>query len=420
MNYKKIQKDNYTLHLIKTDRFKTVKVSLRLSKAYNKEESVYLKLLEKVLPINGTKKYKDINEITKALESLYNARIGYNFFVTAENMCFSTTLNIINPKYTEEKMYTETFNLFKDILTKPLLKDNKFKYFDNEKENLITNIKNAKDSLNAYSSLRFNEEFYKGTVYSEDNLKNIKLFENITNEKLLEVYNGLFNSFKIDVLVLGDYNEEEITLNVDNLLKDFTSKDNTEKDLYIKIKSKEEIKKESFNSSQSSLRIGLTLDNITEEERNSALLLYNTILGSMNNSVLFVNVREKNSLCYHVGSTINKFTDTLVIDAGISKENFEKTVSIIKDCLEMMKDVSVVKRLMKNAKKTLDISFNDFYENSTKIMNYYHINEFSYMPSIEERRTMVNNVTEEDVVSIANRISVGLIYLLEGSANEEN
>lgn len=32
MDYKKIIKDNYTLHLIKTDRFKTINIGLKLTK----------------------------------------------------------------------------------------------------------------------------------------------------------------------------------------------------------------------------------------------------------------------------------------------------------------------------------------------------------------------------------------------------
>ena len=36
MDYKKIIKDNYTLHLIKTDRFKTINIGLKLTKEYNK------------------------------------------------------------------------------------------------------------------------------------------------------------------------------------------------------------------------------------------------------------------------------------------------------------------------------------------------------------------------------------------------
>lgn len=414
MNYKKINKNNYTLHLINTDRFKTISVSLRFTKKYNKEESAYYKLLERVLPINGTKNYKSVNDISKKLESLYNTSIGFKFYVTGENMTFESNLRFINPKYTEENMYEESFNMFKEILTKPYLKNKEFKYFDLQKDNLIKSILNVKDDIRSYSSVRFSELFYKNTVYAENNYKNIKDFENINSDKLYACYKDLFNSFKLDLFVLGDISEEEITSYTDDLMKCFKENINVDRDFYIKVKSKEKVVKEKFNSSQSSLIIGLNINKLTKEERDYKLILYNTILGCMNNSLLFVNVREKNSLCYSVNSNISKFTETIVIKSGISKDNFEKAVKLIKETLEEMKDEKKVNKLINNAKKTLNLAYNDFYENKVKIMDYYFIREFISMPSIEERREKLEVLTVEDVTEIASKISVGLIYLLEG------
>lgn len=415
MNYKKIKRDNYNLHLINTDRFKTITVSLKFTKKYNREESVYFKLLERVLPINGTENYKSVNDITKKLESLYNANIGYKFYVTSENMTFETNLRIINPKYTKEDTYKESFDLFKEILTKPTLKNNQFKYFDLQKDNLINSILNVKDDLRSYSSLKFQEIFYKGTVYAENNYKNIKLFEDMESKKLYENYKKLFSEFKIDVFVIGEFDEEVLTKYMEELIKGFKSKDNYTKDLYTKVKCKESLVKDKFKESQSSLLIGLNINGLTDEERDYKLILYNTILGSMNNSVLFVNVREKNSLCYSIGSTISKFTETMIIRSGISSDSFDDAVRLIKESLEEMKDEKKVDKLLKNAKKTLNIAYNDFYESSNKIIDYYFIREFTILPSIEERRERVMNLTSKDVTDIAKKVSIGLIYLMEGT-----
>lgn len=41
---------------------------------------------------------------------------------------------------------------------------------------------------------------------------------------MYKYYLKLFNGFKIDVFVIGDYLEDEILSNVDDLLKDFRQK----------------------------------------------------------------------------------------------------------------------------------------------------------------------------------------------------
>ena len=252
-------------------------------------------------------------------------------------------------------------------------------------------------------------------MYAENNYKNIKLFEDMESKKLYENYKKLFSEFKIDVFVIGEFDEEVLTKYIEELMKGFKSKDNYTKDLYTKVKCKESLVKDKFKESQSSLLIGLNINGLTDEERDYKLILYNTILGSMNNSVLFVNVREKNSLCYSIGSTISKFTETMIIRSGISSDSFDDAVKLIKESLEEMKDEKKVDKLLKNAKKTLNIAYNDFYESSNKIIDYYFIREFTILPSIEERREKVMNLTSKDVTDIAKKVSIGLIYLMEGT-----
>ena len=140
----------------------------------------------------------------------------------------------------------------------------------------------------------------------------------------------------------------------------------------------------------------------------------------MNNSVLFVNVREKNSLCYHIGSMISKFTSTIVIDSGISKKNYDKALELIEESIKSMEDVKVVSHLIINAKKTLEIAYNDFYDNVFKIIDYYFLNEFTKLPSIEERRKKVLEITPEEICELAKKVEIKNIFLLEGSLNEEN
>lgn len=423
MNYKKEKKENYNLHLIKTDRFKEIAISLRFTKAYNKEESAYLKLLERVLVTNGTKKYNTLKEISKELENLYRTNISSRFFATSKNMTFEFKLTMINPKYTNLNIYSEAFSLLKEILTNPRTENNAFieSVFELEKENLIKSILNVKDDPETYGRIKFESSFYKGTIYEENNYKNIKNFKELENKKLYNIYKSLLNDFKIDVFILGDYEEEIIKNEIQKLLKNYSQKNTTHDDLYIKIKDQGKIEnKEQIDTSGSNLFIGCTINGLTNEERDFKLILYNTILGSMNNSVLFVNVREKNSLCYHIGSIISKYTSTIVIDSGINKKNYEKTIKFIEESIKSMENIKVVSHLMTNAKKTLEIAYNDFYDNMAKIIDYYFLNEFTYIPSIEERRQKVLEVTPEEICELAKKVEIKNIFLLEGSLNEEN
>lgn len=423
MNYKKEIYDNYTLHLIKTNKFKTIDISVRFTKPFDKYEFAYLRLLEKTMRFNKTKKYSNIREISKELERLYNSNIMVKSYAQSKNMVFECGITMINPKYTDINVYDGIFNLSEEIFFNQKIKDNKIdnEIFENQKNNLIKNILNIKDEPQEYASLLFEEKFFKNTVYAENNLKNIKIFEELTNEGLVKTYKNLFNSNKIDIIVIGDFDEEIIKNKLKHFTKNIKQNDKSIKDLNILIKEgKEKGYTKKVETSQSNLLIGCTIKGITEDERNYKLILYNTILGCMNNSVLFVNVRELNSLCYFIGSTINKYTDTIIIESGINAKNFNLAYSLINKCLLDMCDIEVIDSLIKNAKKTLEIAFNDFYDNKSKIMNYYYMNEFTYTPSIEERRKYVNECTSMDIVTLAKKVKIKDVFLLEGVNNEEN
>ena len=371
MNYKKIKRENYTLHLINTDRFKTLNLVIRFTKKYNKKDNCYYKLLTKVLSLNGTKKYPKISELSKKLEYLYGTSLGINTFAVSENLVFEVNMSLLHPKYTDEDILKENILILKELFNNQLIINDKFneKVFQDEKDNLIKSINNVKDSPEAYATIKFDEIFFQGTVYEENNYKNIKLYEDLTNEELYRKYKELFTEFKIDVLILGEC-EENIINDIDFLLEGFSEKNNYIKDLYFKISPEEKEIKDEFPNTQSILHIGCLIDELTERERDYTLVLYNTILGCMNNSVLFMNVREKNSLCYYIGSTINKYTSTIVISSGINKKNYSKTIELIKETLESMKEEKIIKSHLTNAKKTLEISYNDFYDNIGKLIGY--------------------------------------------------
>ena len=422
MDYKKIVKDNYTLHLIKTDRFKTISFSLRFTRKFDKETYAYLNLLSKVLMFTGTKHYKSIEDIANKLEYLYNTTLGSNFSSYSNNMCFEFKSSILNPRYVKENLYEEAFSMYKEIICNPIIKKDMFleDVFSMQKDNILHGISTIKDSPNSYGSLRFDEKFYKGTMYSENSLKNIDIYKGLDNKILYKKYKELFSEYKIDFFVVGDFDEEAVMLEADNLLKDFKQSNNYYSDLDVKLKPSQGEFKEEYKTNQSNLYIGLTTSGLTKDEKDYALGLYNAILGSMNNSLLFVRVREDNSLCYHIGSSFNIYSSSLIISAGINKKNYDKALKVIKECIDLMKEEKTVRPLINNAKKTSEIAYNDFFESPKKIMNYYYTREFNNALDIEEKRKRISKLTTKEISAVASKVKVSTVFLLEGSLNEED
>ena len=97
--------------------------------------------------VYGKKKYKTRKELALKIQELYslyissyNTRIG-NYLVTRFNM------SLLNPKYTEESMLSESIDLLHEIIFNPNQKNNKLdsNLFKIIKKDILTEIETVKE-----------------------------------------------------------------------------------------------------------------------------------------------------------------------------------------------------------------------------------------------------------------------------------
>lgn len=416
MEYKKITEDNYTLHLINTDRFKSMSIVVFLTKKFNKDDIPYGNLLCKNM-VYTSKKYNTKNKMAIIGEELYGASVSASFGISGKTESYVFSLDFLNPKYTDSSYLESSIDFLCEILFNPNVKDNAFEssYFNITKKDAISSVLSLKDKPNLYARVEYSKLMYKGTETAYSSIPNLKDLESITEKDLYEEYTKLFNGdYKIDIAVYG-----ELDSSVQDIIKrKFKNvKSNNEKlTMYINHKYKDEVqeKVDSLPFNQSKLYIGYRLKELDYHELNHVLRVYNTILGTMNDSILFNVVREEHSLCYSIGSYYSKYNPSLTIYAGINKINYEKSVELIKECVESMKDKKVLERLFDSAKKTINTYLNNYYDDLTAQINQYYQREFDTVEDVETIRENINKVTIDEVIKLNDKISLSTIYLLKG------
>jgi len=417
MEYKKIKEENYTLHLINTNRFKTISIVIFLTKKFDKNDIAYGNMLTKNM-LYTSKKYNTKSKMTRVVEDLYGARISSSFGLTGALESFIFSLDFLNPKYTEKKYLKKTLNYFKEVLINPNVENNEFNktYFDLLKKDIISSIKSIKDNPRIFGSIEYARLMYKGTPSSYSTYPNIDEVEKISPKDLYKFYNTLFDgSYKIDIVALGDIN-----FDINKYIKESFGniKGNNENKLKFEIKHKYDDKIinkiDTLPFNQSRLYMGYRLNNLSFHELNHVLRIYNTILGTMNDSILFNVVREANSLCYSIGSYYSKYNPSLTIYAGINKKNYELSVKLIKECVEKMKDKKEVERLFESAKKTINTYLNNYYDDLSLQINEHYQKEFELLEDVETLRKEINKVTIDEVIDLNKKIKLSIVYLVKG------
>ena len=422
MQYKKTEVGPYNLHMIKTKRFKTVNMQIILSDEVKKEDITKRNFLSDILTYSS-KKYKTKRDISIESQNLYAASIYSTSYRLGNYYNTDINLYFLNEKYSEENMTEKSLDFLSEIIFNPNVENNKFDSasFNVIKNNMHIQIESVKEDTRKYSMIRMLENMSKEAPNSYHGFGYLEDLDKITEENLYEYYKELLRKCSIDIFVIGDIDftkmekliKEKFKFNV------FKKKKNSPILYHNSIRTRPKTIIEKDNINQSKLAIGCKMKDLTDFEKNYVLTLYNIILGGGSESLLFQNVREKNSLCYYVSSASNKVDNLLIISSGISKENFKKALILIKKEMKNIGSGNFPDEMIEKAKIRYNSIIDEIYDYPNQIISAYYASEVLKVDFPEVRKKKIMEVTKEDIVSLSKKIKMDTIYLLEGNGVDE-
>ena len=415
MEYKKIDKTSYNLHLIKTKSFKTITIRICFRDEIKKDEITIRNFLANYMTYS-TNTYRTKRDLALKILDLYAASVYTKCYRSGRFNMVNFYLSILNEKYTEDGMLDESIKLLSDIINNPNFNPDSYeeihKFLYDSYKNKLTSIKEDGDS---YSAIRMLEELDKKEKFSYRDIGYLEDLDKITLDSLKQYHEKLLNNSLIDIYIIGDI-KDNIEKIIDKYFNIYTIKRPKVKQIITHSKMPTRIKtiKEEEKNSQSKLSIGCKIDKLSEFERNYVLTIYNMLLGGNSESKFFQIIREKNSLAYYVYSSLNKLDSLMLIRAGISRDNYDKTIKLIK---KLMKDMTLgdfSEESIKIAKETYISLLNEVEDNPDAITETYLAKDLLNLGSIPERKEQIMKVTKEDIIKVAKKVKIDTIFLLEG------
>lgn len=420
MNYKKYTNNAYNLHLIKTDKFKSILIKINFKRKVKKEDVTYRNLLSKAL-LQSTNKYKTSRELEIMTEELYGFYMNAESFLSGNYILTSFTANFLNEKYTEKGMNEKSLQFLLDFIFEPDVTNKSFNNFDIVKRLVKDEIETLKDNPKVYSQIRLLEEIDKKGPISLNGIGYTSDLEKIDSHKLYKYYESFLKSDLIDIFVVGNIGEEFKDLIVKNFNINTLKKPSESHFVkHDKLRKRVKIIYEEMPVEQAKLNIGFKLDNLTDFEMKYVTRIYSFILGGGPNSKLFKNVREKNSLCYYINCSYKPTYNLLVISAGINKEQFKKCLNLIKKELNKIKKGEFEESDINEAKTTFLNALQEIEDSALSIVKTFESCEYLGLDLIEDRKKTIVNVTKEDIMNFAKKVHIDTIYVLQGGQNEEN
>ena len=421
MNFETINMGAYNLHLIKTKKFKTITIDVDFYRKVNKNEITKRNLL-KMLLLDSSNNYKTERELIIESENLYDIKVSSSIsrIGNFSNLSFQT--KFLNEKFTEEGMNRESIVFFLDLIFNPYIKNNSFVNIDKQKNRLKQQMLSIKDNKVRYSVLKLMEKI-KDKPYSYNTFGDIDDLDEINGKSLYEYYNKVLKEDQIDIFVLGDIDTSSIKEIFKEYFKVTTFKKSNKNILVTELNMRKRLVKyrEYDSVNQAQVLVLCSLNGLTDFERKYTIKLYNELLGGSSNSILFETVREKNSYCYYINSSVKAYDNILIINSGVEGENVEKCINLIKKCLKNIRDGKIREEDIEASKNTIISAIKSSSDEPMGIINTYLSKILVGTDDEEVRIEKFKRISKEDIIKVSKKVNLHTVLTLEkGEEHGEN
>lgn len=400
-----------------TDRFKTSLLSVNIALPLNENASA-----NAILPYllsSSSKKYPDFTTLNKELDLLYGASLSASVSKIGEAQILRLSMDVIDDRFCldDGSVFNSAAEMLCELLFYPKLSSDCC-FDENElcrekrllKEKLeIEKGEKRRYALRCAEKIMFeNEPFGLNEKGTEDG---IDALDGKT------VYNAWKNAVSKGIIQINIVTDSDTTYAVSmftSAVKGF-GRSNLFTINNTLISSAKEVKRasETMELNQGKLVMGYRAGYNDKEDDFAVFSVMNDLFGGNTYSRLFMNVREKMSLCYYCSSSFNRNKGVVFVQSGVDNENMEKAVNEIGNQLaDIVSGELTQSDLTASVMSTRD-SIRKIYDapESIDLWCLYSIcDETVLLP--EEYSEAVSKVTLPKVTEAASRLTLDTVFEL--------
>ncbi len=413
--------DGVSLHLAKSEKFKTNLLSLYIKIPVTKENATLSALLPKVLR-RGSKAYPSLSAIATNCEELYGASFYSGLRKKGDFAFLYFSLEFVSGEYLKDSnILSDAIDFLKELVFNPKTEHGVFdkSFVDSEKINLRDDIEGLINEKKEYADQRVKEISFEDSPYGISPFGFKEDIDSITPESLYEYYKKVITECKMDFFLSGAFDAEKAPSILSESFSDVLSPRNPAYLPTAIAKSNSgDIKRvtDKMDVTQSKLCITMFTDTDPFSPEYYASAVFNCIYGGSPFSKLFNNVREKLSLAYYVSSRLDRQKGCMLISSGIENDKFQDAYSEIMLWLDKMKAGDFSDDEILSAKKYLETNLNSIADSLRASEDYLisALSEERQPETIENLVSNLNKVTRDEIIKIANKVHPDTVYLLTG------
>ena len=414
-NRREIMQDVFLTYL-PAQHFKTSRLTLNLVTGLDRASASANALLPAVLR-RGTVRCPDMESLSAALDTLYGANIDYTVRKKGERQCVGFAAGFIDDGFTPhgEKLLEPVAQQLGELLLEPVTRDGCFlsEYVDSEKANLIDAIRALKNDKRDWADIRLMQEMCAGEPYSVLRLGDEETAGAITADALYRHGEELMASSRVELIYCGGAEERRVEDAVLSALAKLPRGSQTPLPPVRRAAAPETPRCiiETMDVTQGKLAMGYRC---TSDDY-PAMVLANLIFGGTSNSKLFLNVREKYSLCYYASSSYARSKGILTVSSGVEVTDFERAEEEIERQLHAVQQGDWEDWEQEGALQAIRTSLLSLTDSQGALENFYLGQIASGATETpEELASSLQQVTKERIVAAARTVTPDTVYFLRG------
>ena len=383
-----------------------------------REEAALNALLPAVL-LRGCRSAPDMRSITLKLDDLYGASAGALVRRIGDIHCTGLSCGFIDDRFALEgdRLLTPVVEFLAELLLDPVTEDGAFSqaYVQTEQQNLIWAIEAQRNDKRSYATNQLLNKMCKADSFGIPRLGTIADVEAITPRSLYAHYQKILQTSPIHIFYVGSAEAETVAEALRPLVSrlakapivlpaqtGFAPTDFAEYE-------------EVLDVAQGKLCMGYATPINLRDPRYAAVQMCNTILGAGMTSKLFMQVREKMSLCYDIGSGFYGSKGIMTVAAGIEFDKKDIVQQEILRQLQEIRDGNITENELNAAREALLSNLRSTHDSPGAIESYYAsaaISGIGMTPAVFMER--IRAVTAADVSAAAKTLQLCTVYFLKG------
>lgn len=415
------------LTALQTNKFKTSMLAFTFLEPLSAKTAAENALIPAVLR-RGCQSYPDMLSMSAALDDLYGGAIEPMVRKKGETQCIGLLGSFLDDCYIPEEsnILESAIELMAQLLLKPAGEPLSFvpDYLESEKQNLASRIRSRINDKQQYAVYRLTSQMCAGEAYGVDKLGEVEAVEAITQEGLWARYQALLVSSPIQLYYCGAAPIARVEAAMRAALSALPQGERTSSTATVTTQASTQEGAHYFEDHmdvlQGKLVMGFRLDaSYTESSAAAALLVFNAIYGGSTNAKLFLNVRERLSLCYYANSMADKYKGILLVSSGIAFDQYEKAKDEILAQLDDCRKGHITQQELESARRfvinnlclTADAQgrLEDFWLGQAVVGS-------DDPPNVLEQAAEA--VTLEEIQILAQKMHLDSVYFLQGKEGE--